>query len=410
MKRTYVRITLALESAWRIGDWQPDDANTLATLRHPADPTKVWIPGSSIAGSLRRVGGGDPVALFGSEPPTESSSADLVMSPWWILGISLSGTATAQQRQRTAIDRHRRAAAGKGLFSADEVLTGEDSIATLYLRSDSLDESGLGAWVKKWQPRIGGGASIGMGRARVTSMHYRAFDLAEDDQVLELLMVEGAGAARLETLLAGASDAGVATESAEPWLTAQLSVANMAITRAGEDRTEGSAFKGLLRSRVEFIGRSLGYAVCRGAEGSAWTGDACDVCRTFGSVAQQGILEFGSATWTKDDEPTTVQRIAIDRFTGGTLDGALWPQSYYPDVSMTLHIHKHGHFPARWVEQALFHSLQDLTDHLCTLGPEGASGFGFATVEKVTVEGAVVTLADRCTPIPLPDTELQEAK
>ena len=88
MKRTYVRVTLTMQSGWRVGAWESQAADVVATLTdsdgHPI------VPGSGIAGALRQAAGDKREELFGKDP----GSADLVASPWWVLGTVVGGSTT----------------------------------------------------------------------------------------------------------------------------------------------------------------------------------------------------------------------------------------------------------------------------------------------------------------------------
>lgn len=66
MKRTYVRVTLTMQSGWRVGAWESQAADVVATLTdsdgHPI------VPGSGIAGALRQAAGDKREELFGKDP------------------------------------------------------------------------------------------------------------------------------------------------------------------------------------------------------------------------------------------------------------------------------------------------------------------------------------------------------
>ena len=418
MKRTYVRVTLTMQSGWRVGAWESQAADVVATLTdsdgHPI------VPGSGIAGALRQAAGDKREELFGKDP----GSADLVASPWWVLGTVVGGS-TTQERQRTRIDRERGAAAERGLFRAEEVDPGDATspcTVMIYLRREHDGATDvirpLADLLRGWGPRIGGGRSIGMGQATITEVKHRTFNLDDKEPVRDLLMASGSPFRRVDALLDDkqANVERVTGTETKPYLEATLTVGFLAVTDTFADRIHGSTWKGLLRSRVEFIGRSLGYNDVCGAdtveqEGKQkqadWAGcGKCAVCRVFGSAARPGIWEFTDSPWS-GKQVLERQRIAIDRFTGGVRDGALWPQLYVKDVGLRLVVNGVAPQPEDdWVRLALLHAVHDLDDGLISVGPEGAAGYGTARVKKSTVQlaGTNVKLQN-LEPVPLPATE-----
>ena len=154
----------------------------------------------------------------------------------------------------------------------------------------------------------------------------------------------------------------------------------------------------LLIYAVQFIGRSLGMITCPDA--NEWTGcGTCGVCRAFGSTQRRGMWEFSNSPWLQADTMSRVEeskiktyaRIAIDRFTGGTRNGALFEQRYQPNLTMELKV-VGPRLPDEyaWVERALLHAMRDLNDGLITLGGRGAIGFGMVTVQAVEFAGITV--------------------
>lgn len=233
-----------------------------------------------------------------------------------------------------------------------------------------------------------------MGRARVSSIRYRTLDLDTRDGVAALLGGDKqTPVARVDALLKRGRDSGTQADREIPLLEAKVSCEFLAQPEEQQASTHGSAWKGILRSRVEFIGRSLGLKVC-GYGKENWTGcGECSVCRAFGSSTGGGKWEFLDSVW-EHHEARSRTRVAIDRFTGGARDGALFTQHYERDVTMTLKIMGPplDDEEDRWVERALLHALRDLDDQLITIGPEGASGYGMASVEGVRFRGSSVTL------------------
>lgn len=403
MKRTYVRVTIAMSSDWRIGSWDTRSADAVETLIDRAG--QPLVPGTGIAGGLRAaLPPHDAAGLFGPTPTPRSApgvrggtqqpgtprttSTAAKASPWWVLGTTVSD-APIQQRRRTAIDRRRGAAARRGMFSVEEVGGG---VLTVYFRSEVDDPRPFLDLVAAWRPRIGGGRTTGLGVGQVTAIRYRTVEL-DTKAGLKALLATSADSAvgRVDELLDSGADWTVLSTDRQPLVQAQVRCAFLAQPEERQSKTHGSAWKGILRSRVEYIGRSLGYTVCPVSDD--WTGcGSCAVCRAFGSTAAGGAWEFRDSAW-QQHEPHTTTRVAIDRFTGGARDGALFPQYYERDVRMTLVVHGSpiGGEDA-WVNRALLHALRDLDDGLITIGPEGASGYGMASLSNVEFDGKPVNL------------------
>lgn len=426
MKRTYVRINLRMDSDWRVGAWDSDSADALPVLTDADD--RPVAPGSGIAGSLRHaVSDQRRQELFGPDPGAE----ELWASPWWVLGTVVEGSRIAA-RQRNRIDRARGSASERGLYQVEEVgpKVGETATVRVYLRQqhDSHDPDSeilapLIEVLKAWEPRVGGGASTGLGRATIISVTHRTIDLDDIVQLKDVVCGEGQNPVeRVDALLAGGTPTSLADKESHDtsWLKAKLKVDFLAVPDDMADRIHGSSWKGLLRSRVEFIGRSLGYPVCgaknENSDETGWTGcGECAVCRAFGSSQRPGLWAFDDSPFDNKGTSTSRKRIAIDRFTGGVRDGALWKQFYCQDVDLNLVVRRnpmvHGISldpEDSWVKKALIHALRDLNDGLIGIGPESAAGFGLAKVENLTVDGSSINL-DTIEPIPYPDAQEVES-
>ncbi|MFY9263791.1 MAG: hypothetical protein GX483_04840 [Actinomycetaceae bacterium] len=466
MKRLYVSIAVKMESDWRIGDLaaitttgsdSADDRSFNQVLRDPVGGN-LYVPGSSIAGSLRAAARtfGDFFAekLFGADFESIEDSAkktsaskdnknddaaavpepEFQVSPWWVLGTTLTqsvpdrngndATSQTTSRIRNRIDRHRGAADNGALFNMESVTgraEGEPDLV-VYLRRDCVDsedaeqaKTDLHKVLQAWRPRLGGGASVGMGRARVQYAKYRVLDVADTDDLVELLKYaeDDSPCGRVAALLETVEKSNVEPTSTDAYVRAEMTVPFLAfseeLAKAGKPlRIHGSTWKGLLRSRVEYIGRSLGFEVCDGTEERE---TRCDVCDAFGSVDNQGLWIFQDSPVTEETDLPKRSRIAIDRFTGGARDGALFEQYYVRDAKLILQIDRTSRQgePADWVEKALLWALRDLNDGLISVGPEGASGYGMANIEQVELRGEPIDLS-KLDPMPVPSTSPESSE
>jgi hypothetical protein len=410
---TYVRITIALESEWRVGTWRQGGADNGAdravvgiarTIEGTESPP--YLPGSSVRGSLRahlrsQLSEQRLAVVFGPEPPEDADeAADLIASPWWVLGAVLPPASwTVRRRGQTSIDRWSRAPR-RGTLRESETVdpVGGGPHAHVYLRCTEVDcRSDVLEALGSWLPRIGGGRSTGLGRARVVEMVHRDIRLDDDEDVLDLLTA-GGGPDAVDTLLATRPRAVPAATSR-----ATAMVLRVVFTlphgwrpqatpdTPPRDRFDGSTWKGLLRHRVEYIARSLEQDACgdhRLADGS-WQCGSCDVCAAFGSPHHAGVLEFATTEVTAG-ATSTRHRTAIDRFTGGVRDGALFAETSQTDVRLTLDVRTTAADrpvggAAPWVARALLHAVRDFSDGLVGVGVGSGTGLGTLAASTVTL-------------------------
>lgn len=372
--RSYVKLTVGLDAGWRVGAWQSTAADVRGAARDPMNPTQPHVPGTSIAGSLKAsLNPGDAELLFGSLATGSS--------PWWILGTTLTPT-DIDTRTQTAISRHRRAAAKAGQSRAEEATT---ATLTVYLRSDTAHITPLLDAVQAWQPRVGGGRTIGLGRARLTSITHRTLDLDHKDDLMGLIGASGTATQRVDELLAHPHATRVPITPLDPaeLVTFEVRVTDMGLLEKTADHhiTHGSQWKGMLRSRTEYIARSLGHPPCITED--QWTGCGhCDLCDAFGSSNRSGAWEFHNSPWESGTHQHRT-RIAIDRFTSGVRDGATFTEHTQHDVLMTASITTSRDTPT-WVGIALLHAIRDLNDGLWGIGPRTAIGLGTAQVTNLS--------------------------
>lgn len=409
MRRTYVRVDLTLVGRWRVGTWQGGSGRgTQSTLRDPFDVSLPTIPSSGLAGSLRShvqaVGGKEAAdRLFGPHLDESGTSRSATVSPWWFLGTRLHDSgATIDTRTQTAINRRRQAAENHSVHRAEEVVPAETSVdhgrhLSLYLSHDGEDVQSLLGYLRTWSPTIGGGRSRGLGQARVASFTSRTFDLAKVDDVVTLTTTSDVGPARIDHLLSHATSVDVDQQETVPLLRAAFELSD-GIGLNQDDASHdgpwwyhGSQWKGVLRSRVEYIGRSRGHEACQSA-GSAggrgvWSGcGECDVCTAFGSSKAAAAWEFQTSP-VRGGMKAVRTRVAIDPFTGGVSRndrGGATYEDWSLQGAPTVHLTMHQRVPvtSSWVEQALLHAIRDLADGLIAIGPRGGTGLGTLSMQS----------------------------
>ena len=151
----------------------------------------------------------------------------------------------------------------------------------------------------------------------------------------------------------------------------------------------GSGLKGLFRSRAEYILRSIEAtpAPCQDQScGQCWT------CQVFGSgggqdmastsVGVRSAIRIADAA-VRDPVPVSRTHIAIDRFTGGVLPGALYQMEALESGTFTVDVERLTTLdPARTDQiRAVFRLvLEDLDDRIIGVGGSVARGYGSVSV------------------------------
>jgi CRISPR/Cas system CSM-associated protein Csm3 (group 7 of RAMP superfamily) len=185
----------------------------------------------------------------------------------------------------------------------------------------------------------------------------------------------------------------------------------------------GSSFRGVLRAQAERIARTVsarhaqelaGFAASCAACDPFSSRDATDALRACAAVADEserrtrtdltpeveeasrclgcalfGSTRQGSRLWIADAQLKGNARfrlrdfVAINRFTGGALEGAKFDA--LPLYSPTFRVEMLLWEPSKWELGALALALRDVHDGLATLGAHGSRGFGRAAVEGVVL-------------------------
>lgn len=430
--RTYVRIDVVVEGEWRIGTWRDsDEEEDRSLLSFASSLGEPYLPGSSVRGSLRdhlvrTVSAAAAERAFG--PLAES--ADLVAGPWWVLAAPMEpGSWSSSERAQTAMNRRRRAPANTSLRRGETVSpVGPGPHVRVYLRCDATaattTATDLLTALDTWAPRLGGGRSTGLGHASVAAVRYRQLHLDQADD-LTALLTAGNSPNGIDRLIDDARGQQLTVTPQEAPLLLGCDFVVPDGWAAPEDPaqpsqvwTHGSTWKGLIRSRVEFIGRSLGASVCGDRpdptphedDTSADVGDAvgsgksspeppcgsCDVCGAFGSPSSAGTLEFMTTPvrWSPPSDGGARRRVrhrnALDRFTGGGRDKLLFKQGSEHGVTLRLEIRAlppraDGPVLTPWVIRAVAHAVRDMADGLVGLGRATSTGLGSLRADTLTV-------------------------
>jgi CRISPR/Cas system CSM-associated protein Csm3 (group 7 of RAMP superfamily) len=384
------------------------------------------LPGTSLAGALRdhvRRAEGEPVAdaWFGHlvDPGTGNpAEVDARASLLWVLGTrpaDSSGdelaTVATEIRASTAISRDRGAAAANTLRVEELLPVG--SRFEVFLRWDDPppDEiERLLAVLASWRPLIGHGTSRGRGRCVIEDIHHGGLRLDQPDGLYRWLTCSGPELAR--QVAADPVKAKAAGEEPQAILRVDTKIIGPLRVGSGEppqatgDEGQkvtplfhvggryvipGTGLKGLLRSRAEFILRSVGLAPSPCEDQRCRT---CWTCRVFGhagghdttsqAVGARAAVRFPDAC-IDDPVAVTRQHVAIDRFTGGAHRGLLYTVDALEGGTFTITVEPLG----AEVPQSLLTEfraimrlvLEDLSDGLAGIGAGVTRGYGSVSAD-----------------------------
>jgi CRISPR/Cas system CSM-associated protein Csm3 (group 7 of RAMP superfamily) len=334
---TFIRFGLTLTEPGAVTVPQPPRKDLPDLVPDTAADGRPHIPGTSLAGALRELvllhhDQARADALFGCVP--RESNVDAVASPVWVFGARLRGDEPELlQRSATAINRTRGAA--RNLTLRSEHLLPAGTRFEAYLRWDGADRQELADLLDLlagWQPALGHGISRGRGRCTVGPLLHGTLDLTDPADTLTWLTCSG------PELVERVAVTAVPLAAHPPAPAMRLPVRVHGPLRVGNGRYHGtnpkvaeirnedgvpiipgSGLKGVIRSRAEYILRSIGATACDDQRCGG-----CLPCRLFGysggdaqgTVGARGRFRFRDAAVS---DPDVQQRthIAIDRFTGG---------------------------------------------------------------------------------------------
>lgn len=412
-----LRVDLVLRSAGGVTAPELDAAVDLPLSRRRGRPAadgttedEVWVPPTSLAGSLRaHVGEQAAERWFGSAPPDAGAKTDdrrLEPSRVRFLGSQTTLPRSPAVRRSTAVHPRRGSALASTLRSREVAPAG--TTVSLFLRmdqppgTDDLDE--FAHAVSTWQPVIGRGRSTGHGRAQITRVAWRRLDL-RTTAGLRLWLTAGRGG--LFPATNGWDQVHTPSAPADPepeldlrWrLTGALHLGSGTTTSDGRTRSEvereagepllpGTTWKGLLRSRCGYILRSCGRTACL-APAEPGCGD-CMLCDLFGWTGDGGragdpIGHAGRLTTHDsaiDGTVTHRNHVGIDRFTGGARRALLFSDEIVAEGGLALRVDAAdtGCAPPARLAPAerglLLLAVRDLHDGLIGVGRATTRGYG----------------------------------
>ncbi|WP_030106489.1 RAMP superfamily CRISPR-associated protein [Actinoalloteichus caeruleus] len=411
--RLFVSVRLRLTSPGGIAApelLQQDDDGLLLGTALPLARTAEGIPrvpATSLAGSLRAHLGDRAETFLGGA--TEESPHP---SALWLLGTRVDHDETVH-RTRTAIDRERGAAAAGPLRRSEHLPAG--TRVTAYFRLDDVDLGDeLIDALLSWQATIGGGRTIGHGTCAIEEIRRGQLDLDTPSGRrawltrggLDLFAEEHTEVVPLRT-----------PEPPEPVLHLPWSVVDGLHIGNGEVESRGgqndvalllrapdgapvvpgSTWKGLLRSRCEYILRSLGAAACSPVvdlDTKRPSCGTCLVCRAFGAAApgdgasRRGLLVFRDSP-VVGAEVVEQRHVALDRVFGGARPSAIYCRQVVRSGTLDLTVDALGPVPPA-VTALLTLACLDIHDGLLGVGTATTRGLG--TLRLTHDAGAVEAL------------------
>ena len=387
-----------------------EDVHALVDRDHDRRP---HVPGTSLAGALREMvrgarGESTADAWFGRLLDEEDRAAAVAAgevsseaSRIWVLGSRLREPAEPFTLASTAISRFRGAARDQTL-RAEEALPAGTSF-DIFLRCDDASDAeveDLAGLLAAWRPLIGRGVSHGRGRCEAGSVRYGTLRLDSPDDLLTWLTRSGPDLARA---VAVTPFSGVPAKAEPPVCRVGMSIEGPWRTGNGEKPKgepipmlrisgelvmPGSGIKGIVRSRAEYILRSVQVDVCDEQKcGSCWA------CRVFGygggadesstAVGSRAMVRFANAP-IHDAVQVERTHVAIDRFTGGARDTALYTMEAIESGSFTVLVEPLESMDPvlrREVQAVLRLVLEDLNDGIIGMGSGTARGYGSVSVD-----------------------------
>lgn len=419
--RTYLRVEIELLSAFHVGrsaggqeDIGTGAIRPVLTTRARDGVEEHCVPASQVRGSIRaHLAASDPstaARLFGPAVEDTTADAGLHASCWRVLGTRLSGILVLEKRTQTVIDRTRRAPTAGRLRSTQVVVpitdpaTGSPPLLVVYLASDIADADVIDPLVQAlstWDPHIGAARGSGLGRCRVRAIRRLTLAATDPAHLLHRLRHSN-GPDALDLLL---ETHGQPQPVRGPADTCVLETAftlphgwqpHRSVDASRPDRVDrpgelpltmaGSRWRGMLRSRVEFIGRSLGLSVCDSSDQAC---GECDVCAAFGSQHAAGALDVEDLPVRQPDNGPDARRrtrVSINRFTGGAANDRLFTESARHGDCLLLRVHARREVPG-WVVRACLHTVRDLAEGLAGVGLASGTGLGTVHTTSMRVRG-----------------------
>ena len=436
-RRVIIRGDLILQTATHLGDGDSEGATDMALLRDGREPSMVLLPGASIAGALRSYLREHRHGIFGAEQAhglTETlfggqkSDDEGYQSPL-IANDALAKPSTYELRDGVKIDGRTRTATDKAKYDLELIAAGTTfpllfELVFVYQVDPQGERIALDAQLNYEQQLLTGLATAldglargeialgmkkrrGFGQCRVAEWQVWDFDLTRHDDLFVWLAFDQSTVSALGVAHRAGNDIAnllgkVITlpqdQREKLTLEATFTLDGSMQIRSGQDTTvlapdvghlhahlpdgaaapiiAGTSLAGVLRHRAKRIANTL-----VAGSGAAYTqrmfGRVGASGRRAGDKGQVSRLLVHEAVIDQANTDLVQNRVSIDRFTGGALDGALFneqPVFAKPETRVTLTIDL---FKPKADEQAmLLLLLKDLWTGDLPIGGESSIGRG----------------------------------
>ena len=412
MKSVLITLRIRLETPGGVTAPEALDAPEQTLVIRRDTNEEPHLPGTTVAGSLRAYCGADRDLVTEQQPNLFGGSTDdgkkRTASPIQVLGTVHRPAGELNACQRTAIDRERGAASNMTFHGVEQLPAGTEFDVHLRwdMRGEPESDERLQRFLSRlhrWRPSIGGGTSTGAGMCYVSGLGHRVYDLNTVDGLSSWLqigsLVDYPAAAEVEPAAPG-----------DPLFSFEFEIVDGIHIGTGEtgkfgDSSEeysptaggptpvipGTGLKGVLRSRAEYICRTLGVACCENQS----CGD-CTPCRIFGFAgversAQRAKIRLRNAE-IRDAVVQYRRHVAIDRFTGGAAPGLLYTDEVVTAGLFTIRIDLLAETLHPSERRLLEAVIADLHDGLVGIGGRTTAGLG--TVRLVDPEKHDLTTSD----------------
>ena len=415
MKITVIRMALEGIEPVTVSAPEASSLKSSADLPIAMDP---WgdpvIPVTGVVGALRAhatsVLGEAVRDLFGSESALDRRNEpdELVPSPVRFLGTKVTAPRVAEvlQLRQTAVSRWSGAASGRSLRTREALPAGVKVV--IYAIAEDLPDAAsedLRRVLSSWAPRLGGAQSTGSGSLEVSSIKAVVLDLEQQSDLSVWLSLgdatsfdaldyqewphkqqptAGCLSLRWEFRLVGDLRIGDKKQSQGSEITS---------LRYGDTYViPGSSWKGVFRSRAEFIVRSCGFVACKSTDDHACGLPECVTCEAFGHSGNRGEAETGGPTGAQakvrfatsqvgKEQQAVRTHVSIDRFTGGARRGQLHTETVLTHGRAVLAIDVPSDI-APWCVPLFAWVAKDIHDGYVGIGHGTSRGMGSLALAK----------------------------
>lgn len=392
--KRYYRIEFTFASALSIGSGENSNSDKDLLLNRNGDP---YIPASSLAGIYRSKLTDEEAKRYLGFVPIETGSSESTDQP--IIESELAvydaelykGTPVISIRDGIKVDKYKTAITGSKFDY--EILEPGCTFITYVEHSKLADSENIFdkivPYILSGEISIGGKTTRGLGSIKDSKVKYVEFSLENDEleNWLNFDMYDD------EYWLENGKD--IKDETAtENGISIKLTIKQNSFLSVREYRTDTDAERSLPDYQQMEYSSLEGYNPV--IPGSSWNGlfrhylemnNCSNVEELFGDTGHKSKVTF-SETLLKDAKTKIISRNSIDRFTGGTVDAALFTEKTCYGGSGSLEI-KLPPYNEKYRNEYLkiFEAIADLHAGLLAIGGLTAVGHGLFEIEEIRING-----------------------